>query len=75
MKITIGGMTPDPDMSRDSNAEAILGAHTLEVTNYNYRNKTLMLNFDGKEYIVAASSLVIAIAALYSQDFVSSALR
>ena len=75
MMITIGGMKPDPDMSHDSNAEAILGAHTLEITNYNFRSKTLLLNFGGEEYIIPAHQLIIAISALYGQGYVSSALR
>lgn len=77
MRITIGGASPHPELSNENNVQELLGNtdEGLVVTNFSYQYKVISLQFSDKRYIVPAAQLIIAISALYGQEYVSSALR
>jgi len=76
MKISIRGHTIDHKHTVRDNLNALeSAAYGCEVKSYEYRAKTISLNFGGVKHIIPAASLIVAIAALYGQEYVSSALR
>ena len=76
MKISIRGHTVDQTgTARDALNHLERLPYNCEVGSYDYRQKIISLTLDGKKLIIPAASLIIAIAALYGQEYVSSALR
>lgn len=76
MKISIRGHTIDHNKTVRDNLNLLeADAEGCEVKSYDYRGKTISLEFGDVKHIIPAASLIIAISALYGQEYVSSALR
>ena len=77
MKVSIKSEEFQLDKTTQENAESFSTWQGSEciVANCDYRQKTLLLSFKDQRHMVSAAQLIIAVAALYGHEYVSSALR